>query len=123
MVHLESLQESHLLKNSFLVFLGGAIGSTSRWFLGEIISNAVLIVLMVNVLGTVLAGWIGYRNQSSDSQRLFWIIGFAGGFTTFSSLAYFMAELQPIEATLLAALTLGLSLSVLATMKKTTDKK
>ena len=78
---------------------------------------------MVNVLGTVLAGWIGFRRESSESQRLFWITGFAGGFTTFSSMAYFMAELQPMEAAFLAALTLILSLSFLAAMNKSTGRE
>ena len=73
---------------------------------------------MVNVLGTALAGWIGYRDQVTATQRLFWITGFAGGFTTFSSLSYFIAELQLIEAAFLAGLTLVLSLSILATLSK-----
>lgn len=100
------------------VFLGGALGSTSRWFLGELVPNGVLVVLMVNVLGTTLAGWVGFRESSSKNQRLFWITGFAGGFTTFSSLSYFLAELALAEAALLAGLTLILSLSILATLEK-----
>lgn len=68
---------------------------------------------MVNVLGTVFAGLIGYRVQVTGAKHIFWITGFAGGFTTFSSLAYFMAELQLIEAAFLAGLTLILSLSLL----------
>lgn len=106
-----------------LVFFGGAIGSTSRWLLGEIISNGVLVVLMVNVLGTAIAGWIGYQEEGSDARRLFWITGFAGGFTTFSSLSYFMAELPFVESALLAGLTLVLSLSLLATMGNAQGEK
>ena len=78
---------------------------------------------MVNVLGTALAGWIGYREHTSVTQQLFWITGFAGGFTTFSSLSYFMAELQVIEAAFLAGLTLILSLSILATLGHPSEKK
>jgi CrcB protein len=100
------------------VFLGGAAGSTSRWLLGEVVSNGVLVLLIVNVLGTSLAGWVGYRESSTTIQRLFWITGFAGGFTTFSSLAYFLTELAFVEASLLAGLTLVLSLSILAAMEK-----
>lgn len=100
------------------VFLGGALGSTSRWFLGEIVSNGVLVLLIVNILGTALAGWFGFRESSAKHQRLFWITGFAGGFTTFSSLSYFLTELALVEASLLAGLTLILSLSILATLEK-----
>ena len=101
-----------------LVFLGGALGSTSRWFLGELITNGVLVLLMVNVLGTALAGYIAFSASRSERSRLFWIPGFAGGFTTFSSLAYFMTELGLVESALLAGLTLFLSLALLATMAK-----
>jgi CrcB protein len=124
LVHLEDLQEGNLLKSSssfsslLLVFLGGALGSTSRWFLGELITNGVLVLLMVNVLGTALAGYIAFSASRSERSRLFWIPGFAGGFTTFSSLAYFMTELGLVESALLAGLTLFLSLALLATMAK-----
>ena len=100
------------------VFLGGAIGSTSRWLVGEVISNGVFVVLMVNVLGTALAGWFGFRHESSSNQKLFWITGFAGGFTTFSSLSYFLTELSLAESAFLAGLTLFLSLSLLSVMGK-----
>lgn len=78
---------------------------------------------MVNVLGTAIAGLIGYQEHSSEARRLFWITGFAGGFTTFSSLAYFMAELPLVESALLAGLTLVLSLSLLATMGNAKGEK
>jgi fluoride exporter len=118
LVHFKDLQESHLLKKPFLVFLGGALGSTSRWLIGELISNGVLVVLMVNILGTALAGFVGFNASRTQTAKLFWITGFAGGFTTFSSLAYFMTELQFVESAFLAGLTLLLSLSLLATMSK-----
>lgn len=98
--------------------MGGALGSTSRWFIGELITNGVLVVLMVNVLGAALAGYVAFNISQTELAKLFWITGFAGGFTTFSSLAYFMTELPLVESALLAGLTLILSLSILATMAK-----
>jgi CrcB protein len=118
LVHFEDLQASHLLKELFLVFLGGAIGSTSRWFAGEMVSNGVLVLLMVNVIGTAIAGSIGNAGEASKKRELFWITGFAGGFTTFSSLSYFLTELPLVDASILAALTLILSLALLATLGK-----
>jgi CrcB protein len=118
LVHLQDLQASHLLKELFLVFLGGAIGSTSRWFAGEVISNGVLVTLMVNVIGTAIAGSIGNTGNYSRERHSFWITGFAGGFTTFSSLSYFLTELPLVDAALLAGLTLILSLSLLAALGK-----
>ena len=98
--------------------MGGAIGSTSRWFAGEIVSNGVLVLLIVNVIGTAIAGSIGNAGEASKERELFWITGFAGGFTTFSSLSYFLTELPLVDASILAALTLILSLSLLATLGK-----
>ena len=82
------------------------------------ISNGAFVVLVVNVLGTAIAGAVGFREQTSKSHRLFWITGFAGGFTTFSSLSFFLVELPLVESALLAGLTLVLSLSLLAAMGK-----
>lgn len=82
------------------------------------ISNGAFVVLVVNVLGTAIAGVIGFRDQATRFQQLFWITGFAGGFTTFSSLSFFLVELPLVESALLAGLTLVLSLSLLAAMGK-----
>lgn len=78
----------------------------------------MFVLLIVNVLGTTVAGWVGFHESSTSNQRLFWITGFAGGFTTFSSLSYFLTELALVEASLLAGLTLILSLSILAALGK-----
>ena len=82
------------------------------------ISNGAFVVLVVNVLGTAIAGAVGFREDSTPTQRLFWITGFAGGFTTFSSFSFFLVELPLIESSILAGLTLVLSLSLLAAMGK-----
>ena len=46
----------------------------------------------MNQIGVIFAGLIIFKFNSSESQRLFWIAGFAGGFTTFSSFAVLNIE-------------------------------
>jgi len=40
----------------------------------------------------LFAGLVIFKFKSSELQRLFWIAGFAGGFTTFSSFAVLNIE-------------------------------
>ncbi len=73
---------------------------------------------MVNIIGTAIAGSIGSSGEASRAKQLFWITGFAGGFTTFSSFSYFLTELSLVDASILAGLTLILSLALLAALGK-----
>lgn len=73
---------------------------------------------MVNIIGTAIAGSIGNSGEVSRTKHLFWITGFAGGFTTFSSLSFYLTELNPVDASILAGLTLILSLALLAALGK-----
>jgi CrcB protein len=71
-----------------LVALGGIAGSLLRWQLIEALPSLSLGVFIVNQLGVLVAGAVAYRISATPSQKLFWITGFAGGFTTLSSLAF-----------------------------------
>jgi fluoride ion exporter CrcB/FEX len=66
----------------------------------------------------VLAGKVAFSSSSSEYTKLFWITGFAGALTTFSSLSFFIAELPPFEALFYAGVTTALSLVILAAMRK-----
>ena len=84
-----------------LVAAGGAIGSIGRyWMAGSLDArlNAVLPQLMfpagtllVNVLGSLVIGALAGMEQETtrwglpDGARLLLMVGFCGGFTTFSS--------------------------------------
>jgi CrcB protein len=75
------------MKALLLVAIGGVAGSLLRWQLIEAMPSLSLGVFIVNQLGVLIAGIVAYRISATPSQKLFWITGFAGGFTTLSSLA------------------------------------
>jgi CrcB protein len=69
---------------------GGALGAMSRYLLsGQF--PAISATLMVNVLGSILLGFLMYNPEYlgyvSPKKRMFFGIGFLGSFTTFSTFA------------------------------------
>lgn len=83
--------------NVFLVFLGGGIGSAARFGLSTWTSLIIpqkgdfpFGTLAVNLLGSFLAGFIWHfvsHLSVKHDMRLFLMVGFLGGFTTFSAFA------------------------------------
>jgi CrcB protein len=74
-------------------------------------------VFIVNQLGVLVAGFVAYRMKTTEYQRLFWITGFAGGFTTLSSLAFILHGSNLISGILFAFASLALSLLILNLLK------
>lgn len=79
-----------------MIGLGGGLGSILRYFIGfwmqKSMTNGLLYATFgVNVIGSlligVLMGYIAKTNGTTDLKFLM-VIGFCGGFTTFSSFAY-----------------------------------
>ena len=76
-----------------LVFLGGGLGSVIRHFLGVLavrrFGEVALGTLAVNVTGSFLMGFaVGYlmsRGLLNTHLRPFFLVGFLGGYTTFSA--------------------------------------
>lgn len=82
------------MKTLVLIFIGGGLGSVTRFGLGKWISSWHTSTfpygtLGVNVIACLVLGWIiglaDHKNLLSDSTRLFWTVGFCGGFSTFST--------------------------------------
>jgi CrcB protein len=82
------------MKSVLLVFLGGGLGSVIRYGLGKWINtwhshHFPLSTLVVNVAACLFLGLIiglaDHRQIISADARLFWTIGFCGGFSTFST--------------------------------------
>ena len=100
-----------------LVSLGGVIGSVLRWQLIEALPNLALGVFLVNQLGVLVAGFVAYRMKTTEYQRLFWITGFAGGFTTLSSFAFILHGATPLSGFIQALESLLVSLIILRILK------
>lgn len=79
-----------------LVALGGSIGSVLRALLSTALNGWLPWgTFAVNLLGCLLIGlllgWGGGPVSGSgitESSRFFWVVGFCGGFTTFSAFSF-----------------------------------
>jgi CrcB protein len=101
------------MKALLLVAIGGVAGSLLRWQLIEAMPSLSLGVFIVNQLGVLIAGIVAYRISATQSQKLFWITGFAGGFTTLSSLAFVLQGATLISGFGYAFASLLISLLIL----------
>ena len=107
------------LMNVLVVALGGALGSSARFFLSATIQDRVQTLLplgtiSVNILGSFLIGLvyaiIRVRAGSAEFLTLFVVVGLLGGFTTFS--AFSLETLGLIEAGLFVKAALNVVVSV-----------
>jgi fluoride exporter len=82
------------MKSLLIVFLGGGLGSVVRYYLSRWINllhtyNFPWGTLVVNILACLALGWIvglaDHKQLISPSAKLFWTVGFCGGFSTFST--------------------------------------
>jgi CrcB protein len=111
-----------------LVALGGAIGSVARAWVGV---TAVRLVgasfpwstMVINVVGSAIIGIVAAsalsptRTLITQEVRIFLMVGFCGGFTTFSSFSLQTFELlrEGRPAAALANIALSVVLCIMAT--------
>ena len=87
----------------FWVMGGGALGSGLRYGVGLWLNRPAFPMgtLAVNLLGCFLIGglatWFGQRLELSEGVRLAVLVGFLGGFTTFSSFGLETVRLMESE--------------------------
>lgn len=83
-----------MLRDWILVFLGGGLGSLTRFGLGKWVNtfhshHFPFGTLIVNIVACFALGFViglaDHRQVISPSSRLFWTVGFCGGFSTFST--------------------------------------
>lgn len=81
----------------FHLVVGGAIGTVSRYLLGGFVyrccgTNFPYGTLAVNLSGCFVIGFLASMAEKKflfgSDVRTFWLIGFCGAFTTFSSLIF-----------------------------------
>ncbi len=98
--------------------LGGFIGTVCRYLLSRFVNNFIpsfpLGTLTVNVLGSLVIGFILYSvtlgKNISPELRDFIAIGLIGGFTTMSAFAYESFRLIELKEVTLFALNICLNI-------------
>ena len=82
------------LPEILLVFVGGGAGSTVRFLLGRWVNaghnhHFPFGTLSANIIACLVLGLVigvaDHRQVISPAARLFWTVGFCGGFSTFST--------------------------------------
>lgn len=84
------------MKQLLLVFLGGGIGSSIRFLIGKQFTfdsfHFPWATYIVNLVGSFLIGMVfGYmlvKGKIANDLFLFLVVGFCGGFTTYSAFAH-----------------------------------
>ena len=84
------------MKHFILVFLGGGLGSVVRYGITRLIGSYAwgfpMATLLANVAACFVLGLIvglaDSRQLMTAQTRLFWAVGFCGGFSTFSTFSH-----------------------------------
>jgi fluoride exporter len=107
------------MRDLLLIFFGGGLGSVIRFMMGRWInsqhsSSFPFGTLVVNITACAVLGCtIGLADQKqliSPAARIFWTIGFCGGYSTFSTFSAETLVLIQNGLTLSAVLYILLSL-------------
>lgn len=107
------------MKTVLLVFLGGGLGSLARYSIGKWIGTLhthyfPFGTLVANILACFMLGiLVGVADQKqffSPATKLFWTVGFCGGFSTFSTFSIETISLFQTGYTGASLLYIGLSL-------------
>ncbi len=108
-----------MMDKVLLVGIGGFIGSCARYLLGQFVQSTTKLALFpigtltVNLLGCFIIGLVVYLIEShvyvSESFKPIVVIGFLGGFTTFSSFGFETIDLIQSGHTFIALCNISLN--------------
>jgi fluoride exporter len=93
------------LEKYLLVLFGGGVGSLARYIVGTAIAERVggrfpsLGTMVINITGSFLIGLLMTlltQRLANPNWRLLMVVGFLGGYTTFSSFEY--ETLQSVQS-------------------------
>lgn len=99
------------MKKLIVIAAGGVAGSLVRYLL--VSKSDEIAIFLINLLGVAIAGLFALRLIPTELSRLFWIPGFAGAMTTFSSVAVIHGERNDLLAVAYFYLMVLLSLLIL----------
>jgi fluoride exporter len=109
----------------FLVFLGGGLGSIARYGISEMIKRNVtshfpFATLVANGMSCIiLALVVGFFNEkvgTSPALKTLLIVGFCGGFSTFSTFSFETVELIRSGNSVIAIANILISVTVCITL-------
>lgn len=99
------------MRRAGLIAAGGAAGAVVR-YLATTAGNALVVTLLVNLAGAfalgVLVAHLAARPEREGLLRPLLGVGFLGAFTTFSTFAALVVQLDPMQAAAYAAATVVL---------------
>lgn len=83
-----------VMEPAYVLGLGGAVGAVLRYYtyVGMRASGFPAATLVVNVVGSFVAGLVVF-GTGSTGMVLFFVVGVAGAYTTFSTFAFELIEL------------------------------
>ncbi len=111
----------NMFKILLYIFVGGGAGSVCRFLMQNLCSKINIAfpfgTLVVNILGGLIIGFLTAvltKNAGSEGWRFLTIVGFCGGFTTFSAFSLegfkMLHDGQVAQFLLYAALSVALCL-------------
>lgn len=113
------------MNNLLWIFIGGGVGSLARFGISEIVNNNFkstfpLATLISNIFAClVLALMVGMFSAKMDTNpalRTLIIVGFCGGFSTFSTFSYETVELMRSGNMMMAIANVLISVTACVTL-------
>ncbi|UOE39549.1 fluoride efflux transporter CrcB [Chryseobacterium oryzae] len=105
------------MRNIFLIFFGGGLGSVLRYLLSFNaqklwkINNFPIGTLLVNIIGCFAIGFLtSYLVKFDNGLKFLLITGICGGFTTFSAFSIENYSLWENQQFLMLTIYIGLSI-------------